>query len=432
MKFPGKRKFKHYFPVGTPRPFSPERDVIDQALFPLVGIEQTLVDIEAEVSYEFLDHYGLTRGVSAMPNQAIGETILQAAQSQGLIRNQQAGSTVGNTLHNFSILADAPAIQLGAMANPIEFGSCAYHFLRTTSTRVNLDYMQPVTNIGRALTLLTPDRERSFVILPGDMDQVQAEAIPASAFLRASALLFNAYLFRSKTQGSIFQAMEKCVQYAKDQQVPVGITLGTHHVVRDYRDDIEQFIKEHVNLIACNEEEAEALTGEQDPLSAIHRLLDFADMVLLTAGPAGLYFGGHTDNQSARITKYPLKSGAIPEFNRYEFSRPLLKQDCQNPIKVISHINPFMGGPERIVNTNGAGDGALAALLHDMAANRFHNEIMPKSSKHDRPYMTYSSFAQICKYANRVSYEILVQSSPRLAHGLPEREDCLEEAYWDR
>jgi inosine kinase len=431
MKFPGKRKFKHYFPVGTPRPFSPERDVIDQALFPLVGIEQTLVDVEAQVSYEFMEKYGLTRGVSAMPSPEIGEAILADATALGLIRNQQAGSTVGNTLHNFSILADAPAIQLGVMANPIHFGSSAYHFLRTTSTRVNLDHMQPVTAIGRALTLITPDGERSFVILPGDMDNLSPQSIPEAAFKQASAVLFNAYLFRTREHGTIFQAMEKCVQHAKAQAIPVGITLGTHHVVSQYRDEIEAFIKAKVNLIACNEEEAEALTGESDPLSAMNKLLDMADMVLLTAGPAGLYFGGHTDSQCARITKYPLKSGAIPEFNRYEFSRPLLKDDCDNPIKVISHINPFMGGPERIVNTNGAGDGALAALLHDMAANHFHHQVMPSSSKHDRNYMTYSSFAQVCKYANRVSYEILVQSSPRLAHGLPEREDSLEEAYWD-
>ncbi len=30
--------------------------------------------------------------------------------------------------------------------------------------------------------------------------------------------------------------------------------------------------------------------------------------------------------------------------------------------------------PERIKNTNGAGDGALSALLHDMSANRYHKE----------------------------------------------------------
>ena len=110
----------------------------------------------------------------------------------------------------------------------------------------------------------------------------------------------------------------------------------------------------------------------------------------------------------------------------------MLKSACKQPVKVFSHIDPYMGGPEKIRNTNGAGDGALSALLHDISANHFHKETLPKSSKHLAPFLTYSSFAQICKYSNRVSYEILAQNASRLSRGLPEREDSLEEAYWER
>lgn len=58
------------------------------------------------------------------------------------------------------------------------------------------------------------------------------------------------------------------------------------------------------------------------------------------------------------------------------------------------------------MNTNGAGDGALSALLHDIAANGYHRHNVPNSSKHVRSYLTYSSTAQVCKYANRVSYRV--------------------------
>ncbi|MFN6887772.1 inosine/guanosine kinase, partial [Proteus mirabilis] len=66
---------------------------------------------------------------------------------------------------------------------------------------------------------------------------------------------------------------------------------------------------------------------------------------------------------------HPLLPGAIAEFNRYEFSRAMRFKDCQTPEKVYSHIEPYMGGPEKIMNTNGAGDAALSALLHDITAN---------------------------------------------------------------
>ena len=130
--------------------------------------------------------------------------------------------------------------------------------------------------------------------------------------------------------------------------------------------------------------------------------------------------------------RQPLLPGAIPEFNQFEFSRAMRHQDCVNPLRIYSHIAPYMGGPEKIMNTNGAGDGALAALLHDITANNYHRNNVPNSSKHKCKWLTYSSLAQVCKYANRVSYQVLNQHSPRLTRGLPEREDSLEEAYWDR
>ena len=181
-----------------------------------------------------------------------------------------------------------------------------------------------------------------------------------------------------------------------------------------------------------NEDEAQALTGIGDPLLAADRALDWVDLVLCTAGPAGLYMAGFTEESAKRETQHPLLPGAIAEFNRYEFSRAMRYRECDRPLRIYSHIAPYMGGPEKIMNTNGAGDAALAALLHDIAANNYHRSTVPNSDKHALGWLTYSSLAQVCKYANRVSYQVLNQHSPRLTRGLPEREDSLEEAYWER
>ena len=59
------------------------------------------------------------------------------------------------------------------------------------------------------------------------------------------------------------------------------------------------FITEHVDIVAMNEEEGEALTGAADPLLACERALELTDLVLCTAGPTGLYLAGHTDDESS-------------------------------------------------------------------------------------------------------------------------------------
>jgi inosine kinase len=282
------------------------------------------------------------------------------------------------------------------------------------------------------MALITSDGERTFAINEGGMNQLRPSSVPSDVFQNASALVLTAYLMRCSTGDPMPEATLQAIAYARKANVPVVLTLGTKHVVAERPEFWRDFIADHVNVVAMNEEEASALTGEDKTLLACDRALNLCDVVLCTAGATGLYMAGYTDKEVRRETTNPLLPGAIPEFNRWEFSRPMAKAVCDEPFRVYSHIAPYMGGPERISNTSGAGDGALAALLHDMAANRYHRANVPNSSKHSRDFLTYSSFAQVCRYANRVSYEVLVQDSPRLSHGLPEREDSLEESYWDR
>ena len=60
MKFPGKRKIKHYFPVTTPKTaLKANKDL--QIESHICGIDQTLVDIEAPVTEAFLDKFGLIK-----------------------------------------------------------------------------------------------------------------------------------------------------------------------------------------------------------------------------------------------------------------------------------------------------------------------------------------------------------------------------------
>jgi inosine kinase len=433
MRFPGRRKHKHYFPVHARDPLFVYAGIgPPSAKTHVVGVDQTLVDIDARVTDDLLARYDLAKGASVViPNEKAGALYDELLRAN-LIRYEFAGGTVGNTLHNYSLLADDVSILLGVMSETIRVGTSGYRYLSNTSSRVNLDHLQPIDGpIGRCFALVTPDGERTFAISEGEMNGLLPESVPPAIFDDASSLVISAYLMRCKESDPMPHATRRAVALAKERGVPVVLTLGTRFVIAERPSYWREFIAENVNVVAMNEEEAEALTGASDPLVACDRALDFADMVMCTAGPVGLYLAGYTDAAVKRATRYPLLPGAIPEFNRYEFSRPMLRARCQDPVRVYAHIAPYHGGPERITSTNGAGDAALSALLHDMSANRYHRASVPNSAKHVRDFLTYSSMSQVCRYANRVSYEVLVQSSPRLTRGLPEREEGLnDEAYW--
>ncbi len=434
MKFPGQRKSKHYFPVQAREPLLVQSTKKPKLKHPyVIGIDQTLVDIEANVSEAFVEKYGLSKGHSLVIDDKCAEALYEELQENKMIKHEFAGGTIGNTLHNYSTLADDRSILLGVMSRAIRIGSYAYRYLCNTSSRMDLNYLQSVSGpIGRCYTLISDDGERTFAISEGQMNQLQPSSVPEHIFENASALVLTAYLVRCNEGDPMPESTMRAIEYAKKYNVPIVMTLGTKSVILQNPQWWRDFLKEHVTLLAMNEDEAEALTGESDPLLAADKSLEWVDLVLCTAGPIGLYMAGFTENNAKRKTTLPLLSGTIADFNQYEFSRPMKKDACEDPVKVYSHIAPYMGGPERIKNTNGAGDGALSAVLHDMSANRYHKENVPNSTKHTYAFLTYSSFSQVCKYANRVSYEVLAQHSPRLSRGLPEKEESLKEAYWER
>jgi len=399
MKFPGQRKSKHYFPVHARDPLvSQAQESKKMARTHIIGIDQTLVDIEAKVTTDVIEKYGLSKGHSLVIEDEKAEALYQQLKRENLITNEYAGGTIGNTLHNYSVLADDCSTLLGVMSQDIKIGSYGYRYLCNTSSRMDLNYLQGVHGaIGRCFALITEDSERTFAISEGQMNQLHPDSIPEKIFKNASALVLTSYLVRCKEGDPMPEATMKAIEYAKKNDVPVVLTLGTKFVIQDDPKYWQEFIRDNVSVVAMNEDEAEALTGESDPLSASDKTLEWADLVLCTAGPVGLFMAGYTEDSAKRETSLPLLPGSIAEFNRYEFSRPVKKDTCETPIKVYSHISPYMGGPEKIKNTNGAGDAALSAVLHDMAANKYHKENVPNSSKHSNEYLTYSSFSKSCK-----------------------------------
>ncbi|MFM2483842.1 inosine/guanosine kinase [Celerinatantimonas yamalensis] len=433
MKFPGRRKTKHYFPVSERDPLLYKANshlAVENSY--IVGIDQVMVDIEATVSREFITSFGLPIGESSLLEDEQTERLVQALAELPDHVRCFAGGTVANTTHNYSVLADSPSYLLGVMSESIQVGSFAYQYLCNTSSKVNLQYLQPVDGpIGRCFTLISEDGQRTFGISKGKMNCLQPEAVSQALISKSCALLISAYLVRTSVNETIMQACMKAIDYAHQAKIPVVLTLGTQYLIAQDPTWWQQFVREHVDILAMNEQEACALTGESDPLRAVDIALESCDLVLCTAGEQGLYMGGYCDSEALRQTRHPLCSDdGMEQFNYYEFSRAMRACDCSKPKKIYSHIAPYLGGPQQILNTNGAGDGALAAILHDIVANRYHRLSVPQSAKHAQPFLTYSSLSQICKYANRVSYDVLIQSSPRLSRGLPEREDSLEEGYW--
>ncbi len=198
----------------------------------IVGIDQTLVDIEAKVDDDFIQRYQLSKGHSLVIEDDVAEALYKELTDNALITHEFAGGTIGNTLHNYSVLADDRSVLLGTMCNSIQIGSYAYRYLCHTSSRMDLNFLQGVDGpIGRCFTLITENGERTFAISPGHMNRLHPNSIPEDIIAGASALVLTAYLVRCKPGETMPDATMQAIAYAKKHNVPVVLTLGTKFVI---------------------------------------------------------------------------------------------------------------------------------------------------------------------------------------------------------
>jgi inosine kinase len=417
VRFPGPRIAKHYFPIERRVDRSEPRQLALPYNWYVVGLDQLLVDMEVEAPESFALELGIVPGESLQLCAPDISQLLHEIAERGYPCRFAAGGTVGNTLHNYTQLAGEPAILLGTLPEVLRPGEPAFHYVAQTPPLVDLSYLQPRAGaMGTAITLIFPDGERSFAVDAGVSNDFAAADVPRQAVRSASAVLTTLYTL-AEPRWPVAGATIRLFELAREAKVPVAFGLGTAGLIRRLRPQVEEWLADYVTIAAMNDREAHALSGLDDPLLACEAILEWVDLVLITQGPRGLTLGGYVDERHRRQTRQPLRHGAIPEYNRWEYSRLMRRSDCARPIKTFTHIHPYRGGPRQLINCNGAGDAALAAVLHDVAANRYHRARVPDSDKHRHgvPFLTYSSLSRNAQYGNRVAYEVLRCASPRLS-----------------
>ncbi len=414
MRFPGDRNPKHYFPVTekATRVIAPESG--NDKRWYVVGLDEVLIDIEVSGTRDQARALGLVPGESVQLSPDQHRCLL--SRLDGTVRAYAAGGTVANTLNNYTYLSGEPAILLGSIEDSIRPGSPAFAYVAQTAPAVDLTHVVAAPGpTGTAITFIDTEGERSFGVAPGISGDYPAVSLPEVVVRDAAVVLTSLYCLRPPER-AIAKAALRMMSIAKEAGVPVAFGLGTAGLVRERRQDVRELLAEYVTIAAMNVHEAEALTGESDALLAARKVLNLIDCVVITEGARGLTMAGYTDEQLKRQTREPVRSKSIPEYNRWEYSRLMRRRYCERPVQVFSHIHPYRGGPDRLRNTSGAGDAALAALLHDVAANYYHRTVVPDSDKHPEGvrFLTYSSLSRNAQYGNRVAYEVLKSQSPRL------------------
>ena len=136
---------------------------------------------------------------------------------------------------------------------------------------------------GHAITFITPDSERTFVVHLGASIKLEKEDIFFDDLKDSKVLHVEGYqLEDSKLRAVALHAME----FAKKNNIKVSIDLADPGIVKRNKQDMIKLVKDYADIVFANEDEAKALT-DKDAIDALNEISDMVEIAVVKIGKEG-------------------------------------------------------------------------------------------------------------------------------------------------
>ncbi len=173
---------------------------------------------------------------------------------------------------------------------------------------------------GKAITLMSPDTERTFATYLGAALGLTMDAISDELFEGYDIFHIEGYLVQN------YDLIRGSIEKAKAKGLKISLDMSSYNVVEDNLDFLKEMLYSYIDIAFFNEEEALAFTGK-GPEESIDIIGERCEYVVVKAGAEGSFV--KHNNEKCRIG--------------------ITSQNC--------------------IDTNGAGDGYAAGFLYGIAHN---------------------------------------------------------------
>jgi sugar/nucleoside kinase (ribokinase family) len=252
----------------------------------ILGMGNALVDIMIPLqSDDILEQLALPKGSMQLVDVQRSSSVLKSLGETA--RTISAGGSAANTIHSIAMLGTA-AGYIGVVGED-EMGGFFVRDLIKAGVEPHLIHSRSET--GRAVALVSPDSERTFATYLGAAIELSAEHLGESTkdeVRSTNAEVFQGYSY-FHIEGYLVQnhaLIEKAVELAKAGGLIVSLDLASYNVVEANRDFLESIIRQYVDIVFANEDEAKALTG-LDPEGALEVIAGMTSIAVVKTGSSG-------------------------------------------------------------------------------------------------------------------------------------------------
>ncbi len=272
--------------------------------YDVYGVGNALVDSEYEVTDEFLDLSGLPKGVMTLIEEEQRQKLIKLLEDEHgyQVIKLAGGGSAANTVATVSQLG-GNGFYSCKVAND-QTGDFFVKDLKDLDIHTNLTADREPGVTGECISLVTPDAERTLATHLGITQSLSARELVPDALCDSQLLYIEGYLVSSP---SGFDAALEAQAIARKGRVDVALTLSDPAMVRNFKDSFDVLVKHGVDILFCNEEEANLWTDSSSREETIKALRDACPKFAMTCGKDGaIVCDGNTTYQIAGVPTIPV------------------------------------------------------------------------------------------------------------------------------
>ena len=242
----------------------------------VIGMGNALTDILINLKTdEVLERFSLPRGsmnlVDSDRQRRIGEYVA------GMPRTLSLGGSASNTIRAMARMG----VRTGYVGKVGRDTTGDFFEQALVNLGIEPHILRGNERSGRCVSLVSADGERTMCTFLGAALEMRGDELNESLFDGYDCLYVEGYLVQS--HDLILQA----ARTAKECGLKVAIDLASFNIVAENLTFLRDLVREYVDIVFANEDEAKTFACEAEPLNALQAISELAELAVVKIGTKG-------------------------------------------------------------------------------------------------------------------------------------------------
>ncbi len=242
----------------------------------VIGIGNALTDMLVNLKTDsVLGRFKLAKGSMNLVDSRLQTEISQSVA--GLPYSLSLGGSAGNTIRAMARLG----CDVGFIGKVGPDTTGDFFVKALENLHVEPVIFRGTERSGKCVSLISPDGERTMLTHLGAALELEASEIDPTIFDDYDCLYVEGYLVQNH------ELIEQAVRTAKACGLKVAIDLASFNVVAESLEFLRRLVREYVDIVFANEDEAKTFTCEAEPVNALQAISELCELAIVKIGTRG-------------------------------------------------------------------------------------------------------------------------------------------------